>query len=386
MKKIIFSSFLLLQSTLRATAIPTWPSSIDEIEDIMFLNTGYQARGFSAGVTPCSFSPSGPSRMSSAEWLRTAFHDMATGNVYQGTGGLDASIVYELGGNGGENIGSAFNTTLQTFTPFFSTRAPMSDLIALGVYTSVRACGGPVVTYRAGRVDATTNAPPGVPLPQNSQYTFIQQFDRTGFNVSEMIAVTVCGHTIGGVHAGNFPEAVVPGSVANDYQHLDSTFANFDQKIAVEYLDNNGTDALNDATSLKSGYNSDFKVFTADNNATVSALTNPAYFASTCAAMLQKLIETVPSGVTLTDPVTPYIIKPSNLQLTLQDGGANFKFTGQIRILTSSIPLATISSVTLAYLDRSGATGANYSIATTHAGDAAGFDDTFSVSYLLSSL
>lgn len=156
----------------------------------MLLNTGYRARGFSAGVTPCSFSAQGSSRIASAEWLRTAFHDMATGNVYTGVGGLDASLVYELGwqksGVGGENIGPAFNTTLDTFAPFLSSRSPTADLIALGVYTSVRACGGPVVAVRAGRVDAKAAGPIGVPLPQNDLGTFQNQFLRTGFNTTEM--------------------------------------------------------------------------------------------------------------------------------------------------------------------------------------------------------
>ena len=168
----------------------TYPSSIDELEDIMLLNTGYRARGFSAGVTPCSFSAQGPSRTASAEWLRTAFHDMATGNIYTGIGGLDASIVYELGwtksGVGGENIGQAFNTTLDSFAPYLSSRSSTSDLIAMGVYTSVRACGGPVVQVRTGRVDAKAGGPIGVPLPQNDIGTFQNQFLRTGFNTTEM--------------------------------------------------------------------------------------------------------------------------------------------------------------------------------------------------------
>ena len=72
-------------------AAPTWPSPMDELEDIMLLNTGYRARGFAVAVTPCSFSAQVPGRVAAAEWVRTAFHDMATGNVFTGLGGLDAS-------------------------------------------------------------------------------------------------------------------------------------------------------------------------------------------------------------------------------------------------------------------------------------------------------
>jgi hypothetical protein len=157
----------------------------------MYLNNGYRARNFSARVTPCDFSVEGHGRIAAAEWLRTAFHDMAPGNVFSGVGGLDASIMFELGGPT-ENIGPAFATTLATFSPYLSNQATMADLIALGVYTAVRSCGGrggPIVPIRAGRKDATVAGAPGVPLPQNSLGTFRNQFARIGFSVSEMIAV-----------------------------------------------------------------------------------------------------------------------------------------------------------------------------------------------------
>lgn len=362
-----------------ASGLPTWPSPVDELEDIMFLNTGYQARAFSAAITPCSFSPQGPTRISSAEWLRTAFHDMAPGNVFTGVGGLDASLQYELGGDGGENIGTAFNTTLLSFTPFFSSRASLADIIAMGVYASVRVCGGPTIPIRTGRVDATAAGPIGVPLPQNSQYTFIQQFSRMGFNVSEMIALTACGHTIGGVHAGNFPEVLQSGTVPNDYQHFDSTTI-FDEKIASEYIGGNTSDPLAGPLAVKNTYDSDIAVFTADNNATISLMADPTYFQSRCQVMLQRMIEVVPPGVLLTDPITPYEVKPSNLQLTIQPGGTELQFTGEIRVRTTDLN-GTISNVQLVYVDRNGAsTCGSCVISTQYAGTANGFDDSFAVS------
>lgn len=146
----IFSGF--------GAAQPTWPSSIDELEDVMFLNTGYKNRGFAAHITPCSFSEFGAGRQTAAEWLRIGFHDMATTNVFfEPHGGIDASIAFEL--NDGENIGAGFNTTLVTYGGLFNSRLPVSDLIALGVYASVRGCNGPVVPMRGGRIDATAAGP-----------------------------------------------------------------------------------------------------------------------------------------------------------------------------------------------------------------------------------
>ncbi|MCJ1472308.1 hypothetical protein MMC13_000955 [Lambiella insularis] len=298
---------------------------------------------------------------------------MATANTFFGTGGIDASLQFELGG---DNIGAAFLTTLTTFIPFFTSRSSMSDIIAMGVYTAVRSCGGPAVPIRTGRIDATSAGPPGVPLPQNSLYTFEQQFLRTGFNTTEMIQVVACGHTIGGVHAVNFPQIVLPGSAPpNDYKLLDTT-TQFDSKIASEFVAGDPIDPLSVGPSVGSGMNSDARVFGADGNVTITQLADPATFASVCTAMLQKMIEVVPSGVALTDPIVPYDIKPDALQLTALAGGSQLLFTGGIRVRTTVRPASQIASVQIVYIDRSGNSNAG-TISTTQVGNAAGFDDSY---------
>ena len=361
-----------------AAGVQTWPSSVDEIEDIMFLVTGYHSRDFADNVAPCDSEPFGPGRNAAAEWVRTAFHDMATANTFFGTGGLDASLVFELGG---DNIGPAFQTTLTTFAPFLTSRSSMADLIASGVYAAVRSCGGPVVPIKAGRVDATTGGPPGVPLPQNSIFTFTEQFQRMGFSPTEMIAVTACGHTIGGVHSSNFPDIVPPNTAPNDRQQFDSTDSVFDSKIASEYVAGNSTDPLTVGPSVAIGKNSDARVFASDGNVTIASLADPATFQSTCSTLLQKLIEVVPSGVNLTDPIVPYDIKPNAMQLTLLAGGSAISFTGEIRVRTTTRPGSDIASVQLQFKDRNGGNDCGSCVITaTPKGTAAGFDDTFVVS------
>ncbi|KAF2816733.1 WSC domain-containing protein 2, partial [Mytilinidion resinicola] len=356
-------------------AVPTWPSSVDELEDIMLLNSGYRSRGFSAAVTPCSFSAQGAGRVAAAEWIRTAFHDMATGNAVQGIGGLDASLVFET--NGGENIGPAFNTTLTTYAPFFSSRSSMSDIIAMGMYTAVRSCGGPVVAIRTGRIDATKGGDSGVPLPQNGITIFQNQFLRMGFNTTEMIAVVACGHTMGGVHSSNFPEIVPVASAANSNGVKDfDTTQLFDNKVATEYVSGTTLNPLVVGPSIAKGENSDGRVFAADGNVTIKALTNLATFTSVCSTMLQKMIEVVPKGTVLTDPIVPYEVKPYALQLTLLAGGANISFTGDIRIRTTIRAASQVASVQIVYKDRDG-NSASDNIDTTYKGTANGFDDSF---------
>jgi hypothetical protein len=354
----------------------TWPSSVDELEDVMFLNTGYKSRGFSSHITPCSYSEFGAGRQTAAEWLRMGFHDMATTNVYFAPhGGIDASMIYEF--QDGENVGAGFNTTLYTYGGLYNSRLSMADLIALGVYASVRGCGGPVVPMRGGRIDATAAGPVGVPQPQNSRGTFQNQFLRMGFNNTDMIQMTACGHTLGGVHAEDFPTIVAPGTAPNDFQLFTDTGA-FDNHIATRYVNGPDTDPLAVGISVASTRNSDLTVFAADGNVTLKAMTDATTFNNMCSSILQRMIETVdPSIVTLSAVIQPYEVKPSGLQLTLLAGGTEITFSGDIRVRTTVRSASQISSVQILYNTRTGESGGT--ISSTISGVANGFDDTFTV-------
>lgn len=367
----------LVQPFIAAQTVLTWPSpATDDLEDLMFLITGYRARNFADAITPCSKQSSGgsgPGRVASAEWLRTTFHDVATANNYTGTGGCDGSIQYEL--SRGENPGSAFTSTVTTYEPFFGPRIPLSEIIAIGTYAAVRGCGGPSIPVRPGRVDATSAGDTGVPQPQNDIGTFQNQFARLNMNTSEMIAVVACGHSLGGVHGKNFPQIVAD---PNGFESMDTSPSAFDERIATEYVSGNTTNPLVTGLSVQYKRNSDFVVNTADNNATIRTLTDPTVFRNICRTVLQKLIETVPSKKVTLSPnaITPYEVKPYGLQLYLQNGGANLTFAGDIRVRTTNRPASSITSVQLRYADRTGAASSS-SISTTTSGTATGFDDSF---------
>jgi hypothetical protein len=356
----------------------TWPSAYDELEDVMFLNTGYKSRGFSSFITPCSFSANGAGRQTAAEWLRTGFHDMATTNVFFAPhGGIDGSLAFEL--NDGENIGAGFNSSFVTYSGFYNTRLPISDLVALGVYASVRQCGGPSIPMRGGRVDATAAGPLGVPQPQNGAGTFSNQFARMGFNQTDMIQMTACGHTLGGVHAGNFPQIVAAGTAPNDFQLFDNT-EGWDNAIATRYINGPDTDPLSLGISVSSGRNSDFAVFNIDKNVTIKSMLTESSFDSQCSAILQRMIEVVdPTLVTLSSIIKPYEVKPSGMQLTLLSGGTQLRFSGDIRVRTTTRNAASITGVQLVYTGINGAAGGTINAAATAAGTANGFDDTFTV-------
>ena len=302
---------------------------------------------------------------------------MAPHNKYFGTDGLDGSLQFEL--NNGENTGPGHATTLQFLANYLTSKSSMADLIAAGVYASVRSCGGPVVPLRFGRVDATEAGLGGVPQPQNSVGSFTSAFDRMTFTQAEMIQLVACGHTLGSVHSTEFP-TIVSASVGQ--VAFDSSNTVFDNKVAAEYAAGTTTNPLVSGASVGVGRNSDFKVFNSDGNVTINAMAHPTFYRNTCAAMLQKMIEVVPSGVTLTDVITPYAVKPVAMQLTLGSTG-QFQLTGFIRVRTTTVPATSIQNVVLTWKDRNGGnscgSSTTCSVTATQQGVATGLDDSFAV-------
>jgi hypothetical protein len=89
---------------------------------------------------------------------------------------------------------------------------PGSDIIAIATVFAVATCSGPVIPYRGGRIDANVAGPLGVPDPSDSLDSLKNNFAKQGFNVSEMIQLVACGHTLGGVRYPDFPTVVAATS------------------------------------------------------------------------------------------------------------------------------------------------------------------------------
>ncbi|KAL0564056.1 hypothetical protein V5O48_017998 [Marasmius crinis-equi] len=354
----------------------TWPSWTDELEDIMYLQSGFLRRGFHDGISPCTFSTSfSPFRHGAAEWIRTAFHDAITHEKRTGQGGLDASLMYEL--DRPENVGNdAMNDTFAFFSGFQSRRASMADLLALGVYTSVRECRGPVIPFRAGRIDAMGAGVPGVPEPTTDLETTRKMFKKAGFDTADMIAMVACGHTLGGVHGDDFPE-ITGKNDESSFPRFDSTTGEFDNMVVTEYLSDNTSNVL---VVGPHATNSDMRVFSSDKNATMRKLANPDTFRTTCASILQRMIETVPSSVTLTEPIQPVDIKPMSIQLSVTSA-TTLSFRGFIRVRMTerqkhgNPPL----DLSLPYKTRQGKDGGKITakMPTFRGGAGLGFDDWF---------
>ncbi|KAH8834999.1 heme peroxidase [Flagelloscypha sp. PMI_526] len=207
-----------------------------------------------------------------AQWVRLAYHDMATADVSAGTGGIDASIRFELGRP--ENIGLGQLETLQDFAPAMRPYCSLADLIAMGVVAGYRGHNGPLIPLRIGRVDATEAGVSGVPEPHQTLEEHTESFRKQGFTPEEMIALVACGHTLGGI-----------------------AFS------LTSFLDGTTSNPL--VQSSNSTMNSDQRIFSSDANVTMTKLTQGDTFEKTCTSLLERMINTVPKEVVLSDVIVP---------------------------------------------------------------------------------
>ncbi|OTA96545.1 hypothetical protein M434DRAFT_373620 [Hypoxylon sp. CO27-5] len=294
------------------------------LEHILVDNWGAYASNFSSAITPCEnyvtevgLPAINSRRTTAAQWLRVAFHDFATADVAAGTGGVDASIGFETERE--ENSGTAFNDSFTFWQPFVNEFVPMADLLAVGTVMSVHLCGGKYIPYQYGRVDATEADPKtGVPEPSTSVEETLAQFEQAGFNQSDAIALTACGHTMGSVHAGGFPEVVeqyhITPNNTNGAVDLDSTRAVFDSAVVHEYIDNTGARGGPLVTSFNETSRSDLRLYESDSNKTMLELyAQGDEFQDTCVNLLSRMLNTVPSSVQLQPAITPALLKPINV-------------------------------------------------------------------------
>ena len=107
---------------------------------------------------------------------------------------------------------------------------------------AVASCGGPILHYRGGRVDALSADTPGVPEPHQDLATHTQMFQRQGFSPEEMIALVACGHTLGGVRSSDHPDIVPPGDDPDvpNFELFDATPRQFDSAVYVSLPDTSG--------------------------------------------------------------------------------------------------------------------------------------------------
>ncbi|KAJ7473684.1 heme peroxidase [Mycena galericulata] len=301
-----------------------WPSpQLDALESARFDQQGFNSGPLGSFIQPCDqfLFAENSGRADVADWIRTAYHDMATHNITDGTGGLDASIRFDEEQARPENAGDGFSNTMLIIFIVTNRYVTISDAIALATIIAIENCAGPEIAFSGGRIDAGAPNAPGVPQPQDPLEAHIADFARAGFTQTEMIGLVACGHTFGGVQQSFFPDIVGNSNDPNDTEnvaHFDTTFVTFDNKVATQYISGTTQNPL--VVGLNDTTNSDKRIFGSDGNATIRSFANSLdLYTSTCADLFARMLNTVPRGVKLTDVITPLPVKPDNLQLIMDN-------------------------------------------------------------------
>ncbi|EJD44732.1 hypothetical protein AURDEDRAFT_35480, partial [Auricularia subglabra TFB-10046 SS5] len=360
--------FVLLAVSAPARAY-IWPNKpLDDLEGFRWNQIGYHASPFVEGeINPCDFYFVGPNyggRSNVADWIRVAYHDMATHNVEDGTGGLDGSIHLKEEQARAEHPlthRTVADTTLLRSSTGHSA-LPSSTTMSLSQHIS---SGGPEINFRGGRVDAKVPNNPGVPQPQDLLESHIASFKRQGFTPTEMIGLVACGHTFGGVQGATFPDIVPekndPTNIQSN-QLFDSTGFTFDNKIATEYIDGTTTNPL--VVGHNETTNSDKRIFASDSNVTMHAFADsPEFFSKTCAELFARMLDTVPRGVQLTEVIKPLGVKPQDVALEYNLDGT-LTLSGEVRFWNMTENAKRV--VQMRWADREGKTADGNSSALGH--------------------
>ncbi|KAH6709093.1 heme peroxidase [Leptodontidium sp. MPI-SDFR-AT-0119] len=319
-------------------------ASIDELEHFLVDNGGYNSVPFASAVSPCAkysgFAAGGSNQgeQTSAQWVRFAFHDFVTADLSAGTGGLDASLGFE--GTRDENKGLFVDDTMKFISQTFSALLSTADQVTLAVVLAVAGCGGNAraIPLRVGRTDAVQAGPSGVPGPFTPLQPTLAQFAKAGFSATETIALVSCGHSLGRIHFSNFPDIVDNSAVSatnlNGGIGFDSTPAGLDPAGMLEYLDGTKGKGGPLVTSPNVAARSDLRLFISDGNATIRDLSQN--FGRTCSSLFTKMLNTVPSSVSLSAPVTPQTWKVTNILMHISNGGS-VRIEGLFRYLWTTV-------------------------------------------------
>ncbi|KAM0146237.1 hypothetical protein ACHAPG_011247 [Botrytis cinerea] len=302
------------------------------MEHIWVDNDGTNSNGFVKGVSPClnyALGSSNQGEQTSAQWVRFAFHDFVTANTTTGTGVRVWQVL----------------TIQKTVNAYLS----MSDNIALAVVASVAKCGGSNsgIKLRVGRIDATSAGPAGVPGPATDLNTTLAQFAAAGFDASQTIGLTACGHSLGRVHNSDTPNVVnssfVTATNLDGGEPFDSTPGVLDPNNINDYLNGTGNRGGPLCTAANVADRSDYRLYISDNNATIQTMSEETAFQTKCNSLFEKMIEVVPSTVTLSDAVKPMEWKAVDVLMDISLRG-DVSISGLIRNLyTTTQPPKTVS-------------------------------------------
>lgn len=144
-----------------------------------------------------------------------------------------------------------------------------------------------------------------------------------------MIGLVACGHTIGGVRSTDHPDIVPPGPdpSVEEFQLFDDTSNQFDTSVVQDYLSSTPIESKHNplVSASNQTFASDHRIFASDGDVTMRSLADNTTFMETCGTLLERMLNLVPSGVSLTEEITMLPAKVASAQLTIERGKLIFK-------------------------------------------------------------
>jgi hypothetical protein len=125
------------------------------------------------------------------------------------------------------------------------------------------------------------------------------------------------------------------------------TTGEFDNAVVTEYLDGTTKNPLVHHHANPT-LESDLRIFSSDGNATVTELADTNFFMETCKTSLARMLDTVPSSVTLTEPLQPIEPKVGRTLLTTGTNGLVLRTSLRLRATGGQ------RTVTLTWVDKFG--------------------------------
>jgi L-ascorbate peroxidase len=174
--------------------------------------------------------PRSVSKNMAALWIRAAFHDAGTWDPTDRSGGADSSLLSFL--DDPENAGLS-DSVAPKFMQNPRVNMTRSDMIALAGQISVSHCGGPNMTFEAGRQDARIPVSPRGRIPPGDAKLadFKARFRLMGWTNEDIVALVTGSHTMGGIHGKNTP------SLTNEpFVPFDDTPGIFDNNVFQQTL------------------------------------------------------------------------------------------------------------------------------------------------------
>ncbi|KAI9328073.1 ascorbate peroxidase [Obelidium mucronatum] len=140
-------------------------------------------------------------------FLRLAWHDSATGNIWTGTGGPHSTMSLQ---DPEDPQNKGLQRAIDALDPLYDIydgKISRADLWSYAGAVAVRVMGGPNTKWRPGRNDIThlsqarlKSPDNNIPLATDNWPTIVNKFKSMGLNESDIAALIHGGHGVGRCH------------------------------------------------------------------------------------------------------------------------------------------------------------------------------------------